>query len=83
MLQESEGRIKCLANEDTWVFVASGVAGSSGSREDVGQGFWRERSAEREKRSLHLLREKVRRQNHERDSERIGAWFFYLAQQNS
>ena len=33
---------------DTWVFVAAGVAGSSGSREDVGQGFWRERSAERE-----------------------------------
>ena len=28
--------------------MATGVAGSSGSREDVGQGFWRERSAERE-----------------------------------
>ena len=26
---------------DTWVFVAVGVAGSGGSREDVGQGFWR------------------------------------------
>ena len=26
-----------------------------------------------EKRSLHLLREKARRQNHERDSERVGA----------
>ena len=52
-------------------------------REDVGQRFWRERSAEREKRSLHLLREKVRRKNHEQDSERIGAWVFYLAQQNS
>ena len=25
-----------------------GVAGSNGSREDVGQGFWRERSAELE-----------------------------------
>ena len=32
MLQESEGRIKCLANGDTWVFVASGVAGSSGEK---------------------------------------------------
>ena len=31
---------------DTWVFVASGVVGSNGSREDVGLGFWRERSAE-------------------------------------
>ena len=31
---------------DTWVFVASGVAGSGGSREDDGLGFWRERSAE-------------------------------------
>ena len=39
MLQESEGRIKCLANGDTWVFVASGVAGSGGSREDVGRDF--------------------------------------------
>ena len=28
--------------------MAAGVAGSSGSREDVGQGFWREISAERE-----------------------------------
>ena len=28
--------------------MAVGVVGSSGSREDVGQGFWRERSAERE-----------------------------------
>ena len=28
--------------------MAVGVAGSSGSREDVGQRFWRERSAERE-----------------------------------
>ena len=28
--------------------MAAGVAGSSGSREDVGQRFWRERSAERE-----------------------------------
>ena len=28
--------------------MAAGVAGSSGFREDVGQGFWRERSAERE-----------------------------------
>ena len=28
--------------------MVAGVAGSSGSREDVGQGFWRERSAERE-----------------------------------
>ena len=28
--------------------MAAGVAGSSGSREDVGQGFWRERSTERE-----------------------------------
>ena len=28
--------------------MAAGVAGSSGSREDVGQGFWRERSAEQE-----------------------------------
>ena len=82
MLQESEGRIKCLANGDTWVFVASGVAGSSGEK-TLARDFWRERSAEREKRSLHLLREKVRGQNHERDSERIGAWFFYLAQQNS
>ena len=26
---------------DTWVFVVAGVAGSSGSREDVSQGFWR------------------------------------------
>ena len=33
---------------DTWIFVAAGVAGCSGSREDVGQRFWRERSAERE-----------------------------------
>ena len=33
---------------DTWVFMDADVAGSSGSREDVGQGFWRERSAERE-----------------------------------
>ena len=38
MLQESEGRIKCLANGDTWVFVASGVVGSSGYREDVLEG---------------------------------------------
>ena len=30
------------------------------------------------KRWLHLLREKVRRQNHERDSERIGALVFLL-----
>ena len=29
-----------------------------------------------EKRWLHLLREKVRRQNHERGSERIGAYVF-------
>ena len=29
-----------------------------------------------EKRWLHLLREKVRRQNHERGSERIGAHVF-------
>ena len=29
--------------------MAGGVAGSNGSREDVGQGFWRERSVEREK----------------------------------
>ena len=28
--------------------MAAGVAGSSGSKEDVGKGFWRERSAERE-----------------------------------
>ena len=43
-------------------------------REDVGQRFLEgERSAEREKHSLHLLREKVRRQNHERDSKRIEA----------
>ena len=35
-------------DRDTWVFVATGVAGSSGSREDVGQGFWRERSVERQ-----------------------------------
>ena len=28
--------------------MAVGVVGSSGSREDVGYGFWRERSAERE-----------------------------------
>ena len=27
---------------DTWVFMAVGVAGSSGSREDVGQRFWGE-----------------------------------------
>ena len=37
---------------DTWIFVAAvvaaGVARCSGSREDVGQRFWRERSAERE-----------------------------------
>ena len=32
MLQESEERIKCLANGDTWVFVASGVAGSRGEK---------------------------------------------------
>ena len=32
---------------DTWVFVAASVARSSGSREDVGHRFWRERSAER------------------------------------
>ena len=32
MLQESEGRIKCLANGDIWVFVASGVAESSGKK---------------------------------------------------
>ena len=29
--------------------MVGGVAGFNGSREDVGQGFWRERSAEREK----------------------------------
>ena len=57
--------------------MAAGVAGSSGSREDVGQGFWRERSAEQET-LAHLLREKVRRQNHERGSERIGALVFLL-----
>ena len=32
MLQESEGRIKCLANGDTCVFVASGVAESCGKK---------------------------------------------------
>ena len=31
-----------------------------------------------EKRSLHLLREKVRRQNHERGSEQIGALVFLI-----
>ena len=31
-----------------------------------------------EKRWLHLLREKVRRQNHERGSERIGAYVFRI-----
>ena len=51
-----------------------GVFGSSGSREDIGQRFWRERSAKREM----LLREKVRRQNHERGSERIGALVFLI-----
>ena len=81
MLQESEGRIKCLANEDTWLFVPSGVAESCGK--NVGKRFWREISGEREKRSLHLLREKTGKQNNEPDSERIGACFFYFAQQNS
>ena len=28
--------------------MTAGVVGSNGCREDVGQGFWRERSAERE-----------------------------------
>ena len=53
--------------------MAVGVAGSSGSREGVGLGFWRERFGERDNCSLHLLREKARRQNNERESERIGA----------
>ena len=63
---------------DTWVIVAASVAGSSGSREDVGQGFWRCSDLLSEKRSLYLLREKVRRQNHEQGSERIGALVFLL-----
>ena len=56
--------------------MAAGIAESSGSRE-LAKDFGR-RDLLSEKRSLHLLREKVRRQNHERGSERIEALVFLI-----
>ena len=54
-----------------------GVVGSSGSRETLAKDFGG-RDLLSKKGSLHLLREKVRRQNHERGSERIGALVFFI-----
>ena len=57
--------------------MAAGVAGSMDLEKTLAKDFGG-RDLLSEKRSLHLLREKVRRQNHERGSERVGALIFLI-----